>query len=306
MEYVTIGRGVHQGYRLPLYYIEHESCLADTRGYGRWSLILIEKGSGIISCGEMQMPFTSPVVLCVNENEHVKLNEASGISLKSVYFDPSVVNSAFSFDNVRHPQAGFSISEEQDLYLLYPFVTRSAEFLRIVTLDAANAQHISKLFRQMNQTLEVQSGFNWPCRSRSYLLEALILVSKLINQEESPVEENDTDICEEVLIYLHTNYPDKITLNELTRIFHVNRTTLNHQFSQLTNLSIIDYLVKYRVQIAATLLRDTLLPISEIMERVGFNNTTHFWRMFKKHTALSPSSYRKQHCWLYASTHQEG
>ncbi|WP_307589569.1 helix-turn-helix domain-containing protein [Paenibacillus wynnii] len=304
MEFVTIGREVHSGYSLPLYFTEHESCIEDTRGYGRWSLVLIEKGSGIISCGNLQMPFTSPVILCVHENEYAELNVSSDISVKSVYFDPIVVNSKFNFENVHHPHADFSVTEEQDLYLLRPFLKRNLEFPHIFTIDTANAQHITKLLRQMNETLVAQSDINWPCRSRSLLLEVLILLSKLIDQEGTLAAEEDTGICDmvnNVLIYLHTNYPNKITLNELSRMFHINRTTLNHQFSQRTNLSVIDYLIKYRVQIAATLLRDTLLPISEIMERAGFHNTTHFWRIFKKHTALSPSSYRKQNCWMYAS-----
>ncbi len=305
MDFVTIGREVHSGYRLPLYFAEHESCIEDTRGYGRWSLVLIEKGSGILSCGGLQTPFTSPVILCINEHEYVELNVSSGISIKSVYFDPLVVNSKFNFGNVHNPHGDFSDTEEQDLYLLQPFIRRSLEYPCISTIDTANAQHISKLLWQMNQTLVAQSDFNWPCRSRSLLLEVLILLSKLINQEESLSESEDTEPCDrvnDILIYLHTNYSNKITLNELSRMFHVNRTTLNHQFSQLTNLSVIDYLIKYRVQIAATLLRDTLLPVAEIMERTGFHNTTHFWRIFKKHTALSPSSYRKQHCWMYASS----
>lgn len=300
VEFVTIGREVHSGYRLPLYFTEHESCIEDIRGYGRWNLALIEKGAGIFSCGGIQTPFTSPVILCLNEHEYAELNVSSGISIKSVYFDPVVVNCKFNFENVHNPHADFSDTEEQDLYLLQPFIRDGLQYPCISTLDTANAQHISKLLWQMNQTLVVQRDFNWPCRSRSLLLEVLILLSKLMNQESSQTQ-SDEDNCDrinDILIYLHTHYSNKITLNELSRMFHMNRTTLNHQFSQLTNLSVIDYLIKYRVQIAATLLRDTLLPISEIMERVGFHNTTHFWRMFKKHTTLSPSSYRKQNCWM--------
>ncbi|MNB89137.1 HTH-type transcriptional regulator YesS [compost metagenome] len=300
MEFVTIGREVHSGYRIPLFFTEDESCIENTVSLSRWGFILIEKGSGIISSGGLHTPFTSPVVLCINEKEVAKLSSPSDISMKSVYFDPLVVNSKFNFENVRHAHTDFSATEEQDLYLLQPFIGSGSKSPGLFTIDTANAQHITKLLRQMNQTLVSQSNFHWPCRSRSLFLEVLILLSKLIHEEESPPEEDadPNDIANQVLVYLHTNYSNKITLNELSRMFHMNRTTMNHQFFQLTNLSIIDYLVKYRVQIAATLLRDTLLPISEIMERVGFHNTTHFWRMFKRHTTLSPSSYRKQNCWM--------
>lgn len=40
--------------------------------------------------------------------------------------------------------------------------------------------------------------------------------------------------------------------------------------------------------ITNVMLRNTMLPISEIMYRVGFNETTHFCRMFKKYMDCSP------------------
>jgi len=43
---------------------------------------------------------------------------------------------------------------------------------------------------------------------------------------------------------------------------------------------------------ASVMLKDTLLPVSEVMERVGFNDSTHFSRTFKKYMGLSPSEFR--------------
>ncbi|WP_148449897.1 AraC family transcriptional regulator [Gorillibacterium timonense] len=301
MEFVTIGRGVHSGYRLPLSCTDEDSYLESLPDCSGWSIVVIEKGSGILSFEGVDTPLTAPVILCINETEYPSLIAPSGITMKSVHFDPLVVNSKFNFHNVRSQESEFSNTEEQDLYLLFPFVTRNAKYPFIIPTDAASARHLAQTFTEISDVLEKQKGYNWPCRSRSLLLEALVLISRVADQAGSLTVEENTgipDIVNEIIIYLHTNYPDKITLNDLSREFHVNRTTLNAQFYQYTNLSVIDYLIKYRVQLAATLLRDTLLPISEIMERVGFHNTTHFWRMFKKHTSVSPSGYRKQYCWL--------
>lgn len=49
---------------------------------------------------------------------------------------------------------------------------------------------------------------------------------------------------------------------------------------------------------ASTMLRDTMLPINEIMTRVGFCDTVHFLRTFKKYTGDSPSEYRKKYNWM--------
>jgi AraC family L-rhamnose operon regulatory protein RhaS len=60
------------------------------------------------------------------------------------------------------------------------------------------------------------------------------------------------------------------------------------------------YLMKLRLYIASQLLRDTTLPITEIYERVGFNDPAHFGRQFRKHYGTSPSEYRRQYNWLIA------
>jgi len=43
---------------------------------------------------------------------------------------------------------------------------------------------------------------------------------------------------------------------------------------------------------ASRLLRETSLPASDILYRVGFNDPAHFARTFGKITGLTPSAYR--------------
>jgi AraC family L-rhamnose operon regulatory protein RhaS len=133
------------------------------------------------------------------------------------------------------------------------------------------------------------------------MLELLILTTKLFESRQNLLLEDPPYITENtknILAYLHNNYMDKITLDQLASIFTTNRTTLNNEFLKATKVSIIDYLITLRINLAAAMLRDTLLPISEIMERVGFHDSSHFWRTFKKHTSLSPKEYREKYCWV--------
>ena len=64
---------------------------------------------------------------------------------------------------------------------------------------------------------------------------------------------------------------------------------------QATGVSVMEYVIRLRVRLACRLLQDTMLPIAEIAERIGYADVTHFGRMFKKHTRLAPSDYRTQH-----------
>ena len=44
---------------------------------------------------------------------------------------------------------------------------------------------------------------------------------------------------------------------------------------------------------AVGLIENTVTPISEILEKTGFYNATHFSKMFKKYCGISSTEYRK-------------
>ena len=55
------------------------------------------------------------------------------------------------------------------------------------------------------------------------------------------------------------------------------------------------YLTEYRLLKASELLVNTELSMGEISNSVGFNSQSHFGKMFKLKTKLTPLSYRKVH-----------
>lgn len=55
-----------------------------------------------------------------------------------------------------------------------------------------------------------------------------------------------------------------------------------------------EFIQKKIVSVAKHLLRDTSLTIGEIAEELGFTYTTHFARMFKRNTGVSPQLFRKE------------
>jgi AraC family L-rhamnose operon regulatory protein RhaS len=100
-----------------------------------------------------------------------------------------------------------------------------------------------------------------------------------------------------IVLYLHTHYQEKITLDRLARTFHTNRTTLAERFREAAGVSVMAYLIRLRVQLAALMLRDTSLSVAEVGERVGFKDTSHFGRTFRDHIGCSPTEYRQRYCW---------
>lgn len=111
-----------------------------------------------------------------------------------------------------------------------------------------------------------------------------------IKAEESQHSAVNTD---PVYRYITENYNTKITLSNLCFLFGTNKTTLCRAFKEKYDDTIMNYINKFRIREAKTLLREGKKSITEISEKVGFDSVHYFSRVFEKHTGQPPSSYVK-------------
>lgn len=89
------------------------------------------------------------------------------------------------------------------------------------------------------------------------------------------------------------NYGRQITLAEAAAAVGMNKTAFCNAFKASSDTTFNNYLINYRLQAAARLLSTTMLNVSEIAYKVGFNDLPHFTRTFTKRYNVSPSAYRR-------------
>lgn len=75
---------------------------------------------------------------------------------------------------------------------------------------------------------------------------------------------------------------------------NIGRTTLFGRFKKLTGMSPNKYILKIRMERAHQLLTDSDLGIAEVGYKVGIEDASYFYRLFKNFYGISPSQYRKQ------------
>lgn len=287
---------------LPIYFEDDERFV--TEDISAYKLILVSGGTAIVELNKRKIVVMAPTVICLNDKDAFNVVEHHDLKARAVYFDPILVNdiltieninNVLTIENIENDKCEISQSEYRDYCLLLPFLNRSNESIGLINIDMLTAQRIGEFMNSLELELTALSNDFWRCRSRSFLLEILFFLQYIWtdNEAESKFEiYYDSNTVKKVLLYLHANYERKLTLKQLTEVFHVNRTTLTEEFHKATNSSVIDYLIKLRVRMASIMIRNTDLPINEIMYRNGFHDNTHFGRMFKKHTGYSPSQYR--------------
>ncbi len=76
---------------------------------------------------------------------------------------------------------------------------------------------------------------------------------------------------------------------------HAGRRSLERRFRAATGRSVLEEIQFCRVSRAAVLLRETSIPIKQVVYRAGFRNDQHMRQAFLKLFSQSPQSYRDEH-----------
>ena len=96
-----------------------------------------------------------------------------------------------------------------------------------------------------------------------------------------------------ILDYIHENYNRPLTTADLAEKWYISESHLCKIFKRSVGMTVLEYLNSFRIDKAAMLLQSTDSGISEIAQKVGFDNLNYFDRMFKKYKGMSPQSFRR-------------
>ena len=116
--------------------------------------------------------------------------------------------------------------------------------------------------------------------------------------DQMPQEEEDhaanagSFLVNQAISYMEESYQKKLTLQDVADQCYVSQWHLSKLLNRYAEKSFYDILNGIRIQKAKELLRDPSLKIGDISEMVGYADTAHFARTFKKLEGMSANEYR--------------
>lgn len=101
------------------------------------------------------------------------------------------------------------------------------------------------------------------------------------------------DIVVNAIAALETSYQKQINMDAFAHNFYINKFDLIRKFKKYIGITPYEYLIKYRINESKSLLENTLLSISVIANKVGFEDPSHFIKIFRQYEQNTPLQYRK-------------
>ncbi len=92
--------------------------------------------------------------------------------------------------------------------------------------------------------------------------------------------------------YIEENLTEELPLARVAEAVHTSSFYFCKMFKKVTGLNFTHYVSRVRVERAKTMLQNPNLRVSEIAFEVGFQSLTHFNRVFRQLTGVSPSAFR--------------
>ncbi len=136
----------------------------------------------------------------------------------------------------------------------------------------------------------------------SQLLALLAILNQLANDAEARLLASDgyqlatgsaeTERMKRVLEFMLANFRSEIRIEHISSIAGMAPAAFCRYFKNRTRKTFVDYLNELRIGHARKLLTTVDLSVGQISMESGFTSNSHFHRLFKKHTGITPFQYQ--------------
>jgi AraC-like DNA-binding protein len=110
-----------------------------------------------------------------------------------------------------------------------------------------------------------------------------------------PVSSTKNNEFDKITAFIAQHYPNaELSLTDVQNGVGINGKAISKLIKENLHISFTDYLNQLRITEVKRLLKETKLPISDIAYKVGYNNISHFNRVFKGIIGKTPKAYREE------------
>jgi len=246
----------------------------------------------LIKFGKVAIQVNGETVI-LQENEGIFIN--SGILHQMIEIEE---NSKYHSINFPKELLGFFSNSRLEINYVNPYTEKLVLPYITLRLDIswqhailANLSMIEELY-----LIRAEKSFAWQYQISILLVQSWLTLIQTFN--EIPKKEISTksylyyERIQLMLRFIHEHYCEEISLNDIAKSANISVSECTRTFKKFTQTTPYKYLIDYRIKRSLELLLENHSSISEIALDVGFNQSSHFIKEFKKQFGYPPKQYK--------------
>jgi len=169
-----------------------------------------------------------------------------------------------------------------NIELFFHFVNANLDFKISIYLGGLQEEPFHQTYKRL-------------CKTADQNKEHKSIICREAPESDDRFEEKGEDPIEKAIAFVKKNLNKNISRTEVSREVYLNEEYFSKLFRQRTGATFRDYVLMEKMKEAQKLLRQSKFSVGIIASKVGYDNFSHFCKMFKKVTNQTPQEYRKEH-----------
>ena len=190
----------------------------------------------------------------------------------------------------------FFSGSQLELDYILPFTTNYCFPAQILTNNVLWQTHIIEKLWALRTLCLAEDTYAKNYEIAISLTEIWLLLIRsvkdsLIKASKNAIKKQEN--LQAMLAFIHSNYMKEVTLEDIAKTVHISNGECCRSFKNTIHMTPYDYLILFRLNKGADLLKETNYSVTTIAGMVGFNDVSHFIQSFKKKMKMTPTKYRK-------------
>lgn len=288
----TIKNNVSCKYKIPFFVIRMNRCNLIMHRHEYIQIIYISKGrlkhKLNKNCFDVQKGNIFVIPPYVPHQFFNEYNEE--FEIIELEFSPEFINENFSLD--------IDTSTFMDFAYIEPFLVSENQIKPKLNLGGSLQMNVESILEEIIREYE-DGEEDFQLIIKALLLKLLVIVGRefkkdIKNTDKYNIFGSHRDALFSAIDFIRLNFCKDIAADDVAKVAMLSQSYFRYFFKLITKQTFKEYLNKMRIAYAIELMNNgDDKSITEISFKVGYNGVSHFNKIFRQQTGLTPSAFRK-------------
>lgn len=250
-----------------------------------FEMTYVLRGSAVHAIGDMSYGMSEGALIVVSGMLSHAIIPDDDFTAYRILFDKELVSECFETfkDDIGFIRM-FTLSSTA--------VTNNSHFSRLSIEDAETRTRFRVIFEKLSA--EYSRGGDDGIIMIKNLVSELIVLTVRSFADRVARKRNINLLMTTASGYIEENLGNNLRVAEIAKMLNISTRHFNRAFKKFFNYSPQEFIIYLRTNKAKGMLAFTTINITDIAAACGFYDCTHFCKIFRRQTGISPKEYRRK------------